>query len=254
MIAVDHQSADLARLRERGFHPERFSHGTRARYVALKCRCHPCRAANAAYQRTRASQPGNPLVPADKAREHLAALSAQGVGRHAVQAASDVSGSVLADIISGAKPRIRAETERRILEVDAGAIADGALVPAAETRAAIREMLLLGLTKTEIAERLGYKTGALQLTRPRVTARNAFRVRRLLAEVREEVARSDAMPEICASCGLSHAPADRRRVLARMLPCTYSEFCEAWPCFYSDGVNGERRFYRDVEAIKAVSR
>lgn len=266
--------------------PERHPHGTRARYVAARCRCDACRAANTAYARSRLAaaveraegvrRPDglclcgvrvrrdargglckqcrprlawNGLVPAARARAHLAALSAQGVGRRSVQAATDIGGRILSDISSGARARIRAETERRILAVDAGARADGALVPSAEVRRAVREMLRLGLTKTEIAERLGYRSHALQLTSRRVTVRNAHRVKKLLAEVREEVARSAAMPEICSTCGMSHAPADRQRVLARHLPCTHAEVLDVWPCFYSDGDAGARRFYRDVEAL-----
>lgn len=97
----------------------------------------------------------NGLVPASKARAHLRKLSKQGVGYKAVAEAADVAFGIVSDIAIGRASAIRASTERRILDVDAGARADGALVPAGPTHALISEILAAGKTKTWISRQLG---------------------------------------------------------------------------------------------------
>ncbi len=156
-------------------------HGTRLRYIS-GCHCVPCRAANSRYECARAAarRAGDwrGIVPADAARAHLKQLSRMGVGYKSVAAASDVAPSILFAIRSGAKTRIRASTERRILAVDGAAIADHALVPAGPTWKRIRELLDEGFSKAELARRLGYQTPALQLRRGQVLAASAAKVER----------------------------------------------------------------------------
>jgi hypothetical protein len=231
---------------------ERFAHGTRARYVAGKCRCDECRKANREYARSRLKAPFNGLVDAAPARAHLLKLSAQGVGRRAVAAACDVALSVLVDVRTGRKPRIRAETSRRILAVDAGAMADHALVPARETRKAITELRRAGLTKREIAERLGSTaaTPSLQLTRQKVTAVNALKVRRLVTEVRAEL-RLEA--EVgCPDCGRSHSNEARRAVILARPNLSRLELRQRFPCWYG-GAAGDQRLTRDLRQVRALS-
>ena len=230
--------------------PESHPHGTRARYVALKCRCDACRAANTAYYHTVKAR--GRLVQVARARRHLAALSARGVGYKAVAAASDVAKGLLRGIMTGKRAHIREETERRILAVDRGAAADHAIVDGRRTHRAIAQMLGRGLTKTEIAQRLGYQAPALQI-KPRVIARTEARVLRLLAEVRRELAADRLVPRICPSCGLSHARVDRLRVVARMLPVSLAEVHVAWPCLYENTNTGHVRFLRDRRALGAKS-
>lgn len=213
-----------------------FPHGTRARYVGGKCRCAPCRRANAEYAKARAHKPFNGLVDAAPARAHLEMLSAKGIGKRAVRDACDVALTVLEDIRTGLKTRIRAQTERRILAVDEGARADHGLVSANATRAALRELQRHGLTKGEIAARLGSEatTPQLQLTRRKVTAVNALKVQRLLAEVRAEVEVERRIGAICTACGDSHEQSRRlewlraqketdRQILRELRPCWYGE-------------------------------
>jgi hypothetical protein len=228
--------------------PERHPHGTRARYVALKCRCGACRAANAAYYHVLKARGRS--VSAGGARRHLARLSALGVGYKSVAAASDVSKNLLREIMTGQRDRIREEVARRILAVDRAATADYAIVDGRRTWRAIDEMLEHGLTKAEIATRLGREVPALQM-RERVIARTELRVLRLLAEIRREIEAGKLLPMICASCGLSHAPADRQRVLARMLPASFAEVHAAWPCLYEDTNTGYVRFMRDRRRVLA---
>lgn len=178
-------------------------HGDRLRYIA-GCRCFHCRRANSDYERARqaARKAGdwNGLVAAAKARGHLAALSALGVGRHAVADASGISGGILWSIIKGDKQNIRARTERAILSVTVEQAADRALIDAGETWKLIDELLVDGYSKAELARLLGYRTRALQLNRHKVTARNAYEVKRLHEKLRKVDAKHTArlLDEIAA--------------------------------------------------------
>jgi len=120
----------------------------------------------------------NGLVPADGARAHVRKLGRLGIGYKSVGAACDVGHTILLLIRAGKRTRIRASTERRILGVDRGALADGALVPAAPTWRRIDKLLAEDFSRAEIARRLGFSSPALQFGRKRVTARTAARVER----------------------------------------------------------------------------
>ncbi len=124
------------------------------------------------------------FVPPFRAREHLLRLREAGVGKQAVSDACDVSLSALARILASDGP-IRASTERRILSVDGDAIADGALVDAAETNRRIRALRKRGFTLKHLAELLGCGPSTqLQIGHTRqVTARTRARVARLWRQV-----------------------------------------------------------------------
>ena len=187
--------------------------GTRVRYYA-GCRCEECRAANSRYeserQAARARGESNGIVSAERARAHLAKLSAAGVGYKTAADAAKVASSVVAMIIYGQRLKIRGQTERRILAVTADTAADGAFVDGAPTWALIDELLASGYSKSRIASEIaGHPVNALQLQRDRVRVRNAARARqvyerlrlasatelrqaeRQLAELREECFRMD---------------------------------------------------------------
>jgi len=238
--------------------PKRYPHGTRARYVAAKCRCALCKCANTAYYHERrrralaaaaevqpsrrktcqwtffmrsrpdgsaysvtaAMCPGvggrpcvqggvwlrnykrvcalcveratvwNGLVSARRARKHVLALRAKGIGRDAIAAACDVAVTVIADVASGAKKRIRAQTEKRLLSVDEGARADGAKVPAARTYELLGDLFARGFTARWVSRELGYVGSyrhPLQCRRRGfVTARNAADVEKLHRRVLEQ--------------------------------------------------------------------
>lgn len=122
----------------------------------------------------------NGLVDARPVRKHLRALARQGVGYKSVADAADVGKTTLQKVMSGAKRRIRKRSADRVLEVDAQAIADGGLVPAAETRKLLRELEGEFLTKGRLALELGAQTPALQIgQRKHVRARTAHRVKQL---------------------------------------------------------------------------
>lgn len=161
-------------------------HGVRLRYMA-GCRCDACRKANSAYEneRQKARRRGdwNGIVPADRARAHLQALSRQGVGRRAVQACTDIADTVLSEIRTGRKAHIRARTERLILGVTKAQAADHALISGRKSARLIALLLEEGYTQKFLARRLGYKHPALQFNQDRITVRNAARVERLYREL-----------------------------------------------------------------------
>lgn len=163
-------------------------HGDRIRYMA-GCRCHECRGANTAYERQRAAARAagqwNGLVPAQRAREHMAALSLEGVGRRSVGSVSGIADTILSAIISGKKRQIRASTEKAILAVTADAKADRALVDAGPTWKLIEELLADGYTKGFLAISMGRKTAALQLRKDTITVRSAYEVSRLYRRFRK---------------------------------------------------------------------
>lgn len=223
--------------------PERFAHGTRARYVAGKCRCEPCRTANRNYARARARGEHNGVVDSSAARAHLEVLRAAGVGTRAVSAAADVGRTALMKILAGTP--VRASIVRRVLSVDAGAISDRALVSAKPTTAAVREMLRLGLTKTEVAHRLGY-AHALQFNGRRVTARNELRVKKLLAMVRAEVCPA----YVCLDCGEEHSPERRQAWLLRVETRERDVLHDERPCWWPSTDAGRRMLERDIAAIR----
>ena len=174
-----HASRGLRPAAELGANRE---HGDRLRYVA-GCRCFYCRRANSDYERERlaARKAGdwNGYVSAARARRHLLKLREQGVGRRAVHLASDVADSVLQQISSGRKEKIRARTERKILAVTKVAAQDGAYVDAARTWQQIEQLLGEGFTKRQISAEIGQNGRSLQLGRKRITVRNAGLIDRL---------------------------------------------------------------------------
>lgn len=155
--------------------------GTRIRYYA-GCRCDACRAANSVYEHQRAEArargEGNWIVSAERARAHLAWLSAQGVGRKTAADAAKVACSIVSKVIDGHRLKIRAQTERRILAVTPAAAADRAYIDGTLTWQRLEELLACGYPKARIAsEVIGHPVRTLQIKPGRVTARTAERVR-----------------------------------------------------------------------------
>jgi hypothetical protein len=162
--------------------PEHWPHGVRARYTS-GCRCEECRRAAREYAHGRALArirgDWNGLVDARPIRRHLRALSRRGVGHRSVAAASDVSHTVIVEILSGKKKQVRARTAKRVLAVTPDAIADHALVSAKSTWWRVGRLRYEGFTKAAIARRLGHKMPALQIGKERVLARTALAIEKL---------------------------------------------------------------------------
>lgn len=167
-------------------------HGTRSRYVAGRCRCDPCRAANNSYEKRRnklrRTFDFNGLVPADRSRKHLESLSAEGVGRHSVAAVTGLSESILFGIIKGTRRNCSTRNERKILAVEADLARGGrALVDASDTWRKLDSLIGLGYTKTFLAAQLGRKGNPpqIQLRRDRITWANAVDVKKLVCRIEQ---------------------------------------------------------------------
>jgi len=161
--------------------------GTRVRYYA-GCRCAECKAANTTYERerqaARARGETNRLVSAERARAHLAALSAAGVGRKTAADAAKVSASTVSKVIDGQRLKIREQAERRILAVTPATAADGARTDGAPTWLLLDELLASGYSRARLStELLGYPSRSLQISRAQVTVRTAEQVRQLHARL-----------------------------------------------------------------------
>jgi len=226
-------------------------HGERIRYLA-GCRCALCRKANSNYANERAAAiragDWNGIVSAQKARTHLATLSAHGIGRRTVSNITGVSETCISAITSGQKIKIRAKTEKLILAVTTQCQADGALISAKPSWKLINELLKDGYTKSDIARAMGFERPVLQLGRTHCTVLNAAIVQRvfdrlrkcsarpsirLLKELKEEgfrqVVIDAAVTRAAASLGLPGVPAmeitnNRIRVdAARLIAAAYQE-------------------------------
>lgn len=161
------------------------AHGTRAAYVADRCRCQRCREANRveAAARTRAMAYGRwrPYADAAPARAHIGRLRAAGLGVNRIVDLSGVGSGTIRQLVYGdsrtGQPvvRIRPETEAAVLAVNPDRPARGALVPAAATHALIAELQEVGYALPVLARELGRTTASLSgtLTRARVSAATA---------------------------------------------------------------------------------
>lgn len=165
-------------------------HGTRARYVAGRCRCMLCRAANSRYSVYRdhaRRQAGDErqIVSAARARAHIVTLSKKGVGYKTVADVANVAETIVFAIRSGRRKQVRKNTATAILSVTAALIADRALVDAGPTWEIIRGLIEDGYSKTQLAAWLGSKAKvpALQIGALKCTAAMALRVEKLAAEI-----------------------------------------------------------------------
>jgi transcriptional regulator with XRE-family HTH domain len=119
--------------------------------------------------------------------DHLRHLSAQGVGYKAVCEAAGVGKSSIMKIMLGRRTQMRAANARAILAVTPEmAIRDGAVISAKATWRHIRWLLSEGMTREEIARRLGYKAKrpSLQIGKHTVRASTAMKVEQLVGRMR----------------------------------------------------------------------
>lgn len=169
-----------------------FVHGPNPGSVKGGCSCDPCRQANAAYERQRQARTAPPYVAANRARQHLTDLAAQGVGLKTVARLSGVSHGALSKLIygdatrgQGPSKRIRPSTEKAILGVTAAQVDGGQRTHTADTyRALLDQLTGRGWTATAIAQAIGVRATNL---RPRpnqrtVTAAKMAATRNLLQQ------------------------------------------------------------------------
>ena len=176
-------------------HPiARHQHGTRAAYVADKCRCPECCTAQATYEqkRIRAHAYGrwtSTFVDAEPARRHVNTLRASGIGRRRIAELADVSTGALGRLLYGRaggppSPRISTTTAQRLLAVPIPAVtafAAGALVDALGTRRRIQSLAWIGWSIPQLAARSGVDKQSLHraLRHEQLTAATAVAVRDL---------------------------------------------------------------------------
>lgn len=180
-------------------HPiARHQHGTRAAYVADRCRCQECSNANTTYEqrRVRAHAFGRwtaTFVDAEPARRHVNALRAAGLGRRRVAALAGVSTGALGRLLYGhvggpPSPRISTTTADHLLAVPAPALAafaPGALVDAVGTRRRIQALAWVGWSIPQLATRAGIDKQSLHraIRHDQVTAATATAIRDLYDEL-----------------------------------------------------------------------
>lgn len=130
-----------------------------------------------------------PRVDASRARRHLLWLQSNGVGKDPVADATGLVPNTVARIRVGRTRLIYARTESLILGVRPCDAADHALVDAAPTWALIEDLVEEGYLRCTIARLLGYTGNGIQLSRTRISNRNAYRVKVLHEALTSEARR-----------------------------------------------------------------
>jgi hypothetical protein len=165
-------------------------HGTLVRYT-MGCRCDECKAVKTSYGRERKEAQrngkGNPRVPADAARAHLALLSDAGIGYLRVSELAGVNHNIVWKIRTGERKHIMFTTEQKILSITPDDISDSTTIDASETWKKIDWLLAHGFTKTSLAQKLGLATPALQIGKKLVMRKTARRIEEIYNEAREQL-------------------------------------------------------------------
>lgn len=141
-------------------------HGTRACAVLDMCKCPPCSAANAATERHRQRQIAygrwQPYVDAGPAREHVASLTAAGMGLKRIAEVSGVAHGCLSKLMYGERgmapsKRVRWETAVRLMvvRVDLGVLAGGARIDVTGTHRRVQALVAAGWSQSKISARIG---------------------------------------------------------------------------------------------------
>lgn len=142
-------------------------HGTRAAYVADRCRCPACRQANreAAQGRRRAIAYGRwqPYVDAGPIREHLQRLREAGLGIERIIQLSGVGSGTVRQLVYGdrrtgaAVRRVRPATAARLLALDPAAtpLAGGHLTDSIGTRRRLQSLIAAGWSLPRLAQQVG---------------------------------------------------------------------------------------------------
>jgi DNA-binding Xre family transcriptional regulator len=120
----------------------------------------------------------NHIVDAAKAKTRILKLRKRGIGRRYLSELIGIPESSISKIASGKKRRIREATLAKILSVALDKLPKGkALIDAKECWKMLEELLSEGFTKAELANRLGYKSPAIQIHREKITVDTFKRVK-----------------------------------------------------------------------------
>lgn len=160
-------------------------HG-QAKYNSEGCRCSVCRAARAAYERSRVRRRAygrEDLVDAAPVAEHVRRLQSSGLGAPRIAQLAGVSTSVTGRLLYGNTKRVRVESARRLLSVRPGLVtlADGARVDATGPVRRLQALVALGWALTTLSEFAGWDPPHAQrmLTQGTCTARRAREIQAL---------------------------------------------------------------------------
>lgn len=162
-------------------------HGHKMKYMA-GCRCRRCRRGNSRYEAKMALDRQiygpNDLVPTDRVRAHLKTLQKAGMGHKTVGRLANYGKTGLAEILWYGKSKIRRRAEARILAVrpTIDNLPRKAAVPAKDTVARIRQMILWGVPKSLIGnhglgQAFALQVPALKGATKNVYAKTACRIR-----------------------------------------------------------------------------
>jgi hypothetical protein len=165
------------------------AHGTHNAYVLDGCRCRTCRdTINAARRRNaRHDLYGRPprYIDVTPVREHLAALSAAGVGRTRIGELAGISSARVRDITRS--KRITPDLAARLLKITPEAARPGMFIDGIGTRRRLQALMLRGFPPTWLGRRLAWPRVAMNhfLRRPgdHVSAGRARKVRDLYEEL-----------------------------------------------------------------------
>lgn len=147
-------------------HP-RHQHGTYVAYTIDHCRCTDCATAAASYERARVRRNAygrSNLTDATPVRDHIAALTAAGIGLKQITRHTGINGGVLSKLvygIPGQRPpsrRILHANAEKILALnphDPTLVADGVRIPSHGTARRLQALATLGWSTNAIARHTG---------------------------------------------------------------------------------------------------
>jgi hypothetical protein len=236
-------------------------HGTRAKYVAESCRCDLCRKANREYaaERKRTAITLISMLPR-KSRGSVTVVKAvgkkggkrgeselrpiemknacPGIGGTPCNKQAYLKKNSIGGLCSYCREHVISKLAMRPIEKSQKALARLSKHYGLRT---LSEMLDIGRTTLQ-----KIRNGEVKLVTPETEqALLGFRS-----------FRNEPPLKFCVDCGLSHAIEDRLSRLNRMLPCTYKEIWEVYPCTYPDeqyrGRYENRMLFRDLHALGAV--
>lgn len=154
-------------------------HGTAQRYWA-GCRCSPCRAAKAKYQKQYRNNPRT-LIDSRETKEHIQKLGQMGIGRRTLSALSGVHIHTLCDLIYRNHGQILACTAHKILAVDPALMEARRYPPRTPIDSRryakmLEEMKAYGLSVLALSEALKRHPQDIRRLRPMILAKTAVRI------------------------------------------------------------------------------
>jgi hypothetical protein len=163
-------------------------HGNYLRYNA-GCRCLDCRHGKRDYQRALARRTDrNPIIPADRSREHLQQLHER-ISDSAIAIASGLSRRMIQAVRTGKQSYVRAASERAIFAVTSSAQFTNGYVDATKTKNRITQLIQAGVSQDRLAVMLGRKAATRFARYDYILQSTAREIRKVYGRVILEPAR-----------------------------------------------------------------